>query len=124
VFINQSAFSLPAVGQQGPYKFGYLPGPGFFDTDLTAAKRFRVTEGSSIQLKVAAFNVLNHANNSFTSVNVANYTMDVNETANGGSLNQALGSSGVTNGTGVNQFGAAPLRTGRRVMELALRYDF
>ena len=32
--------------------------------------------------------------------------------------------STVSNGTpGVNQFGAAPLRTGRRVTELSLRYD-
>jgi hypothetical protein len=124
-FINAAAFSLPALGTNGPYKYGYLPGPGFFDTDLTAAKRFKVTEGSSIQLKIAAFNVINHGNNTFSSVNVSNYTMDINETNNGGALNQALQSSTVSNGApGVNQFGAAPLRTGRRVTELSLRYDF
>jgi hypothetical protein len=51
--------------------------------------------------------------------------MDINETATTGTLNQALLNSTVSNATpGVNQFGAAPLRTGRRVMELALRYDF
>ena len=124
-FINANAFSLPNLGTNGPYKYGYLPGPGFFNTDITAAKRFRVTEGSSLQLKVAAFNFLNHANNTFTSVNLSNYTMDINETATTGTLNQALLNSTVSNGApGVNQFGAAPLRTGRRVMELALRYDF
>jgi hypothetical protein len=124
-FINANAFSLPNLGVNGPYKYGYLPGPGFFDTDITAAKRFRVTEGSSVQLKVAAFNFLNHANNTFTAVNLSNYTMDINETATTGTLNQALLNSTVSNATpGVNQFGAAPLRTGRRVMELALRYDF
>jgi len=124
-FINPNAFSLPGLGQQGPYKYGYLPGPGFFDADLTAAKRFRVTEGSSFQLKVAAFNVLNHANNTFTSVNPSNFTMDVGNTVTAGSLNQALTSTSLVNATpGVNQFGSAPLRTGRRVMELALRYDF
>lgn len=124
-FVNPNAFSLPNLGTNGPYKFGYLPGPGFFNTDITAAKRFRVTEGSSLQLKVAAFDFVNHANNTFTSVNLPNYTMSINETATGGSLNQALANSTVSNAApGANQFGAAPLRTGRRVMELALRYDF
>jgi hypothetical protein len=37
-------------------------------TDLTLAKRFAVTEKTSFQLRAAAFNVINHGNNSFTSV--------------------------------------------------------
>jgi hypothetical protein len=124
-YINPNAFSLPSLGTNGPYKWGYLPGPGFFNTDITAAKRFRVTEGSSLQLRVAAFNFINHANNTFTQVNSSNYTMMINGTANSGTLNNALTSSAVSNGApGANQFGAAPLRTGRRVMELGLRYDF
>jgi hypothetical protein len=124
-YINPNAFSLPSLGTNGPYKWGYLPGPGFFNTDITAAKRFRVTEGSSLQLRVAAFNFINHGNNTFTQVNSSNYTMMVNSTATSGTLNQALTRSTVSNGApGPNQFGAAPLRTGRRVMELALRYDF
>ncbi len=124
-FINPNAFALPALGTNGPYKYGYLPGPGFFDADLTAAKRFRVTEGSSIQLKVAAFNFVNHANSSFDSVMPSNYTMQMNHTVTSGTLNQAVTSDTVSNGApGASQFGAAPLRTGRRVMELSLRYDF
>jgi hypothetical protein len=92
---------------------------------MTLAKRFRVTEGSSFQLRVAAFNFINHANNTFTQVNTSNYTMMINGTVTGGTLNNALTRSAVSNGAaGPNQFGAAPLRTGRRVMELALRYDF
>lgn len=97
-YINPNAFSLPSLATNGPYKYGYLPGPGFFDADLTAAKRFRVTEGSTVQLKVAAFNFLNHANNTFTSVNTSNYTMNINEAVASGSLNQALLNSRVTNG--------------------------
>ena len=66
--------------------------PGFFDSDLTAAKSFHVTEGSSVQFRVAAFNVLNHANSTFTSVNQANYTLTYNPTSSATNVNQALSS--------------------------------
>ena len=73
-------------------------------------------------MRVAAFNVLNHANNSFTSVNLANYTINYSQVSNATDVNSALQSSnaGATN----PQFGYAPLREGRRIMELGLRFDF
>ncbi|MBE7159322.1 MAG: hypothetical protein INR62_12980 [Rhodospirillales bacterium] len=120
-FVNGSAFSLPALGTNGAYRLPFLPGPGFFNTDITAAKSFRVTEGSSIQLRAAAFNFINHANNSFTQVNTANYTINYSQTTAATDLNQALlGANASSN----PQFGYAPLKEGRRIMELALRYDF
>ncbi len=120
-YINAAAFSLPVLGSNGAYKFGFLPGPGFFDTDITAAKSFRVTEGSNIQLRVAAFNFINHANNSFTAVNSNNYTMNISQTVNVSNLNQALTTA---NASANPQFGYAPLKEGRRIMELGLRYNF
>ncbi len=120
-YLNASAFSLPTLGSNGVYRYGFLPGPGFFNTDLTAAKRFRVTEGSSVQLRVAAFNFINHANNSFTPVNTQNYTMNFSQTSNATDVNQALQSA---NASSNNQFGFAPLKEGRRIMELGLRFDF
>jgi Carboxypeptidase regulatory-like domain/TonB-dependent Receptor Plug Domain len=121
-YVNASAFSMPALGTNGAYRFGFLPGPGFFDTDLTAAKSFHVTEGSAIQLRVAAFNFLNRANSTFTPVNVNNYTLNLSQTAaSATNLNQVLAS---TNGASDPQFGVAPLKTGRRIMELGLRYNF
>lgn len=120
-FVNGAAFSLPVLGTNGAYKYGFLPGPGFFDTDLTAAKSFKVTEGSTIQLRVAAFNVINHANNSFTAVNTNNYTMNFSQTVNVSNVNQALTTA---NASANPQFGYAPLKEGRRIMELGLRYNF
>ncbi len=120
-YMNANAFSLPALGTNGAYRYGFLPGPGFFNADLTAAKRFRVTEGSTIQLRVAAFNFINHANNTFTVVNNANYTMNFSQSSNSNSVNQALQSASASANS---QFGFAPLREGRRIMELGLRYDF
>lgn len=120
-FVNSSALGLPALGTNGPCKYGFIPGPGFFDTDLTAAKSFHVTEGSSIQFRVAAFNFINHANNSFTSVNTNNYTLNFSQTVNTMNVNQALLG---TNASSDTAFGFAPLKEGRRIMELGLRYDF
>ena len=120
--MNAAAFSLPALGTNGAYRLPFLPGPGFFNADLTASKRFKITEGLSSQLRVAAFNVLNHANNSFTSVNLANYTINYSQVSSATDVNTALLSS---NAAASNpQFGYAPLREGRRIMELGLRFDF
>ncbi len=120
-FINAAAFSLPALGTNGAYKYGFLPGPGFFDTDLTLAKRFAITKGSSVQFRAAAFNFINHANNSFTPVNLNNYTMNFSPSITGGTVNQGLTSAQISN---QNSFGYAPLKEGRRILELSLRYDF
>lgn len=119
-YINQNAFALPSVGTNGSYRYGFLPGPGFFNTDITAAKSFRVTEKSNIQLRVAAFNFINHGNNSFTSIDQEAYTLNFNNASNAPSLNQALNTAHNVN----SGFGYAPLREGRRIMELGLRYDF
>ncbi len=121
-YINAAAFGIPSLGTNGAYRYGFLPGPGFFDTDLTASKRFKLTESSSIQLRAAAFNFINHANNTFTSVNNANYTMTFSQASNATDINQALASANAA--TSSPQFGLAPLREGRRIMELGLRYDF
>jgi hypothetical protein len=120
-YVNGSALSLPALGTNGPPKLGHLPGPGFFDTDLTAAKRFKITDGTSVQLRLAAFNFINHANNSFTAVNQANYTLTVNGNSTANNVNQALTSTSASSNP---QFGYAPLREGRRILEVALRFDF
>lgn len=120
-YLNASAFSLPALGTNGAYRYGFLPGPGFFNTDITGAKTFQVRDGQSFQLRVAAFNFLNRANNSFTQVNTQNYTMNFSQVSTANNVNTALaGASAASN----SQFGYAPLKEGRRIMEVAIRYDF
>ena len=120
-YVNAGAFSLPSLGTNGAYRYGFLPGPSFFNTDITAAKTFHIRDSHSVQLRVAAFNFINRANNSFTQVNQANYTMNFSQTSNGGDVNAALNSASAASN---NQFGFAPLKEGRRIMEVALRYDF
>lgn len=121
-YINASAFSLPSLGTNGPYKFGYLPGPGFFDTDLTAEKSFHLAERLSMRLRVAAFNVLNHANNAFANgINNSSYTMNFSQTVQTTNVNQALASA---NASANPNFGYANVKEGRRIMELGLHFDF
>ena len=82
-YINPNAFALPTLGTNGPYRYTPSYGPGFFDTDLTAAKRFQIKEKNSIQLRIAAFNFINHANNTFDMVTPSNYTLAFNGAAGG-----------------------------------------
>lgn len=119
-YINSAAFGLPQLGTNGAYRYGYLPGPGYFETDLTASKNFALKKGS-VQVRLAAFNFINHANSTFTAVNNQNYTLNFNGSPSVTDLNQALA---MQNGSQNNQFGFAPLREGRRILELSLRYDF
>lgn len=61
---NTAGFSLPPAGSLG---FGNTPptltyGPGFYNLDLAANKAFRVGEGKTLELRVEAFNALNHFN--------------------------------------------------------------
>ena len=71
-------------------------GPGFWNVDFGLHKKFRVTEGSSLQLQANAFNIFNHTN----------FNIPV------GNINSSnFGRSISTVGT-------------PRVIQLAIRYDF
>jgi hypothetical protein len=62
-FFNKDAFTIPTITAQK--LFGNLPrnaltGPGAWFTDVALAKNFIVREGMRIQLRLEAYNVLNH----------------------------------------------------------------
>jgi hypothetical protein len=61
-WFNPLAFAAPA-----PYTFGNLGrntvyGPGMQTMDVAVARRFRITEGTGLQLRMEAFNSLNKVN--------------------------------------------------------------
>jgi hypothetical protein len=61
-WFNTAAFSDPA-----PFTFGnagrdIIPGPGNEVTDIALARRFSITEHSTLEFRVESFNVLNHPN--------------------------------------------------------------
>lgn len=128
-YVNGNCFALPALGQQGTLRLPYIHEPAYTDTDLTAAKDFKVHEGQDIQFKLAAFNFINHANTTFTNsvgtqaqaliLNYSEATSGTNAVAQ--PINQAIATVPNANAA---VFGQAPLRVGRRIVELSLHYSF
>jgi hypothetical protein len=125
VYFNNACFGLPTqIGTNGTYRFPYLKGPAYIESDLTVTKNISLREGQSLHLRFAAFNFLNRANPSFNGNESNNYILSYNLndptiTAPG---NPALLAS-VPN-TNASVFGHADLKQGRRVVELSLKYNF
>jgi hypothetical protein len=61
-FLNPAAFAIPKVGAFGNLPRNAFKGPVFAQVDMIFAKRFAVTEGTSVEFRAELFNVLNHAN--------------------------------------------------------------
>jgi len=58
---NTSLFSLPALGQMGTAARRFFYGPGIANFDLALLKNLHFSESKSLQFRVEAFNVANHA---------------------------------------------------------------
>jgi hypothetical protein len=105
-FINPDCFAPAPVGQLGTGGIPYIPGPLFWNSDLTLIKNFRLTERQGLQFRFAAFNFLNHDLLSFVNNdNNLKLTFDANGKAN-------------------SNFGVATSHVGRRLIELGVKYTF
>ena len=58
---NTALFSLPALGQMGTAAPRFFYGPGIENFDLALLKNFTLTESKWLQIRVEAFNAINHA---------------------------------------------------------------
>ncbi|HXW92087.1 MAG TPA: carboxypeptidase-like regulatory domain-containing protein [Terriglobales bacterium] len=58
---NPSRFSRESLGQLGNVARRFFYGPGINNFDVTLTKAFSFTESKSLELRVEAFNVFNHA---------------------------------------------------------------
>jgi hypothetical protein len=58
---NTSLFSTEALGTLGNAPRRFLHGPGIENFDVQVSKNVRLTEWTSLDLRVEAFNVFNHA---------------------------------------------------------------
>ena len=117
-YVNSACFQLPQIGHNGPDNYPYIHGPAYFDTDLTLAKSFGLGESRNLQFRFAAFNFLNHPLTSFTTSFPQQIALNLsNLTAGGEAANPALA-------TPQAGFGIAPLREGRRVVEVAAKFNF
>jgi hypothetical protein len=112
-YLNPSCFSLPAVGTNGPYIEPYAHGPAFFNSDLSLEKGFGLGGDRRLRFRYAAFNFLNHPLNSFGTGYASQTTLQLS----GATL--ATATYNPTEG-----FGSAPLKLGRRLSEISLKFDF
>jgi hypothetical protein len=107
-YINASCFGIPtALGQNGPSVLPALYGPAFFNADLGLFKNFQIRESMKLQLRLNAYNFLNHPLWSFVN----------NENLN-------LGFDGTTGKVNTPQFGTVTDKQGHRVVQLALKFYF
>ncbi len=119
--INSACFALPtAPGINGTYQFPYIHAPAYTESDLTAIKDFKIGDRQNIQFRLAAFNFLNHANSSFNNADVNGNETSLNLSNN----NATTSESSATIPASAQNFGFVPLREGRRIMELSLKYSF
>jgi hypothetical protein len=60
-YFNASLFSLPPLGSPGTAARRFFYGPGIDNFDVALAKNLRLGESKSLQFRLEAFNVFNHA---------------------------------------------------------------
>jgi len=118
-YLNPSCFALPGVGQLGDAGMPYMPGPMFWNTDLSLMKNFKIKERQNVQFRFAFFNPLNHGLTSFEN---GDPNLKLNFNAAGQVANQncptfAACPAGST-------FGTAFYKSGGRVIELGVKYSF
>jgi hypothetical protein len=60
-YFNTALFSENALGTPGNASRRYFHGPGMQNFDIALLKNLRLTEAKSVQFRLEAFNVFNHA---------------------------------------------------------------
>jgi hypothetical protein len=116
-YLNPACFALPALGTNGAYIEPYAHGPAFFDSDLTLEKGFGMGEGRNLRFRIAGFNFLNHPLNSFGTGYASQTTLQLSDTSATGTPQSATYNP-------ASGFGSAPLKLGRRLMEVSAKFTF
>jgi hypothetical protein len=106
-YVNASCLVLPALGTNGPFRLPYLRGPGYFNSDISAQKSWRLGDKQNFQIRFAGFNFANHPLNALVAAGTAT------------PLQLTLSPTAQSTG-----FGNAIYKQGRRVVEVTLRYNF
>jgi hypothetical protein len=135
-FVNPTCFGVPLPGSpttgpyalssnpsgQGVYRLPYIRGPYYQNHNLSLLKSFSTGGNRNLQLRLEAFNFLNHANVSFNNNDNANLNL--------GSLNFAVAGKALTTGElqspnfGIAniKYGSSPI--GGRLIELGAKFTF
>ncbi len=121
-YFNVGCFTTPTqLGVNGPTVWPYIHGPKFFNSDLAVFKSFHITERQTIQFRASAFNFINHPLRQFGLGSDMNLHMGCNSTTTG-TLTPTCDQGGTN--TNPQTTGTPYYETGRRVVEVALKYNF
>jgi hypothetical protein len=125
-YINAFCFGIPTAGENGSDNLGYLHGPSFYSNDLSVQRTVPLSGQQNLQFRVSAFNFLNHPITSFNShqSNEASLEMSGGSFATAGATNVTNTNGPSCSDAGSTCFGYAGYKTGRRVMEMSMRYNF
>jgi Carboxypeptidase regulatory-like domain/TonB dependent receptor len=66
--VNGACFAAPAVGTQGGQNYPYMSAGAYFDNDLAIYRSFQIHENQQVQVRVSAYNWLNHPLPGFSSL--------------------------------------------------------
>ena len=116
--VNGNCFDAPPVGQQGGQKYPYISNGAYFNNDLALYRAFHIPgrEGQQVQIRVSAFDWLNHALPNYSSLTplTLSYNVDYNSKA-------------IAKNYNTTTFGVMDTKTGapyQRIIELNVKYFF
>ena len=120
-YMNPNCFAPPSASNPGTGRTPYLPGPMYWNTDLSVYKTIKLSDRQSVQLKFMAFDPLNHSLTSFIS---GDGNAKIAGFSNTGQVTNATGSTHACPGAQCTNFGYADYALGHRVMEMGVKYTF
>jgi len=137
--LDLSAITIPAFGSSGPSQLPfYLRFPSRSNFDVSFFKNFKISESKSIQFRSGFFNIFNQAYptriQDITNPSNNDIYLRLDTTCNqrvtvpdgkGGSTSACDPTKGFTfTADTINNFGKITTKRGRRIVELALKFNF
>jgi hypothetical protein len=126
-YFNTACWVVPDFMHNGPVYKGYFHSPAYFNSDLSVFKDFRLGEKRKLQFRISGFNFLNHPLVSFLSSDWSSMSLANLQSPSGGfAPGQRIAPSDFTyNQNGDPNFVGTPhSKFGRRVVQLALKFEF
>jgi len=114
--LNGNCFAAPAVGTQGGQNYPYMSATSYFNNDLAVYKAFHIKENHQVQLRVSAFNWLNHPLPEFSSLTPLTLSYNVD-----------YPSKTITPNFNIPAFGVMDTKSQspyQRIIELNVKYSF
>jgi hypothetical protein len=122
-YFNPACFTGPQTGSNGTIIWPYIKGPGYMNHDLSLYKNFKVNERHSVQLRMNAFNFLNHPLPQFRTGSANDLTLNLKATQIANPANPTAPTYRYTQAN-PELTGKPTYTVGRRVMEFAIKYEF